>query len=223
MKGIEPHDRPREKLAQLGAQALGDNELLALVVGSGIRQMNALAIANEVLEHAGGLHALARTSHETLRRMKGLGAARAAQVLAAMELGRRSLLRRPPTRVQLRSPTEVALYLLPIYGSRATEHFGVMMLDAKHRVLRTTIVCVGTLDATVVRPREVFREAAVAGALAIVLFHTHPSGDPTPSADDVELTERMVEAGELMGIAVLDHVVLGDGQFCSLKESGRIA
>jgi DNA repair protein RadC len=223
VKGLDPHDRPREKLAQLGAPALGDNELLAVIVGSGIRRMNALAIANAILEHAGGLHALARTSHDTLCRMKGLGSARAAQVLAAVELGRRSLLRRPPGRVQLRSPSEVAMYLLPIYGGRAREHFGIVMLDAKHRVLRTSTVCVGTLDATVVRPREVFREAATAGALAIVLFHNHPSGDPTPSADDVELTERMVEAGELMGIAVLDHVVLGDGQFCSLKESGRIA
>jgi DNA repair protein RadC len=222
VKGVGAHDRPREKLTDLGSAALGDNELLAVVIGCGIRAMNALAIANEVLERAGGLHGLGRTSHETLRQMPGLGSARAAQVLAALELGRRSLLPRPHARIQLRSPRDVATYLLPTYGGRATEQFGVVLLDTKHRVLRTSIVSLGTLDSTVVHPRDVFREAATAGASALVLFHNHPSGDPTPSADDVELTTRLMDAGELMGIKVLDHVVLGEGQFCSLKESGRI-
>ena len=223
MKELDPHDRPREKLAQMGAAALGDNELLAIVIGSGIRTMSALAIANAVLEQTGGLHGASRVGHDTLRRMKGLGAARAAQVLAALELGRRALLRRPPTRVQLRSPREVAAYLLPVYGGRAIEQFGMVMLDAKHRVLRTAIVSVGALDSTVVQPRDVFREAATTGAAAIVVFHNHPSGDPSPSEDDVALTDRLVEAGDLMGIDVLDHVVLGDGQFCSVRELGRLA
>ncbi len=223
MKGLDPYDRPREKLAQLGPASLGDNELLAIVIGSGVRAMGALAIANAVLEQAEGVHGLSRTSHVTLRKMKGLGPARAAQVLAALELGRRALLRRPPARAQLRSPREVAAYLLPIYGGRPTEQFGMVMLDAKHRVLRTTIVSVGALDSTVVQPRDVFREAMTTGAVAIVVFHNHPSGDPAPSEDDVALTDRLVEAGELMGIEVLDHVVLGDGQFCSVRELGRLA
>ncbi len=223
MKGLEPHDRPREKLAQLGAASLGDNELLAIVIGGGIRTMSALAIANAVLEETDGVHGLCRASHDTLRRMKGLGPARAAQVLAALELGRRGLVRRPPARVQLRSPREVAAYLLPGYGGRPIEQFGMVMLDARHRVLRTTIISVGALDSTVVHPRDVFREAMRAGAVAIVVFHNHPSGDPAPSDDDVALTDRLVEAGELMGIEVLDHVVLGDGQFCSVRELGRFA
>ena len=121
--------------------------------------MSALAIANAVLEQAGGVHGLVRSNHDTLRRVKGLGTARAAQVLAALELGRRALVRRPPTRTQLRSPREVAAYLLPIYGGRPVEQFGMVMLDAKHRVLRTAIVSVGALDSTVVHPRDVFREA----------------------------------------------------------------
>jgi DNA repair protein RadC len=222
VKGLEAHDRPREKLAQHGPAALGDNELLAIVIGCGTRRRHAQEIANDVLEGAGGLHALGRMSHDALRGMKGLGPARAAQVAAAFELGRRSLLRRAPTRQQFRSPREVAMYLLPNYGGRPVEQFGIVMLDAKHRVLRTTVVSVGTLDGTVVQPRDVFREAAGAGAAALVLFHNHPSGDPTPSPDDKALTDRLIAAGMLMGIPVLDHIVLGDGQFCSLRETGRI-
>jgi len=220
--GLDQHDRPREKLAELGAPALGDNELLAVVIGSGVRAMSALSIANAVLEQAGGLHGLCRVNHQVLCRMKGLGAARAARLLAALELGRRAVVRRPPARLKLRSPREVAVYLLPIYGGRPIEHFGAVMLDSKHRVLRTVIVSVGALDGTVVQPRDVFREAMTTGAAAIVVFHNHPSGDPAPSEDDVQLTERLTEAGDLIGIEVLDHIVLGEGQFCSLRELGRL-
>jgi DNA repair protein RadC len=222
VKDLDVNDRPREKLACHGAVALGDNELLAIVIGCGTRHRDALAVANELLQAAGGLHALGRMSHDGLRAMKGLGAAKASQVIAALELGRRALARSPSARTQLKSPRDVAFYLLPTYGGRAIEQFGIVVLDAKHRVLRTTVVSVGTLDGIVVQPRDVFREAAAAGAAALVLFHNHPSGDPTPSPEDVELTARLVAAGDLMGIPVLDHVVLGDGQFCSLRETGRI-
>lgn len=222
MKGVEAHDRPREKLSQLGPAALGDNELLAAVIGCGVRSMNALAVANQVLEEAGGLHALSRSSYQQLRRIRGLGPARAAQVVAALELGRRSLLQPQLERLQVKSPRDVAMYLLPAYGNRSTEQFGVLMLDTKHRVLRASIISAGTLDGTVVQPRDVFREAATAGAAAVILFHNHPSGDPSPSPEDVALTFRLIEAGQLLGITVVDHVVLGDGQFCSLRESGRI-
>ncbi len=220
--GLDRHDRPREKLAELGGAALGDNELLAIVIGSGVRSMSALAIANAVLEQAGGLHGLCRITHQGLCRMRGLGTARAARLVAALELGRRALVRRPPARARLRSPREVAEYLLPIYGGRPIEQFGVVMLDSKHHVLRTVVVSVGALDSTVVRPRDVFREAATSGAAAIVAFHNHPSGDPSPSEDDMQLTERLREAGDLIGIDLLDHIVLGDGQYCSLRELGRL-
>lgn len=222
MKDVAPHDRPREKLERLGCAALGDNELLALVLGSGSRHLDALALANRMLELAGGLHGLTRVGPGDLRHVAGIGRARAAQVLAAVELGRRTLVRGAADRPRLNTPRQVASFLLPEYGSRAVEQFGLVMLDTKHRLIRIKIVSVGSLDTTVVHPREVFREAAAASAAAIVLFHNHPSGDPTPSADDLVLTTRMVKAGDVMGIEVVDHLILADQRYFSLVESGRL-
>ena len=217
MKIVAPHDRPREKLQRLGAAALGDNELLAIVLGQGHANASALDLANTVLA-AGGLRGLVRADHGTLRRVPGIGAARAAQVLAAVELGRRTLSRLGEPRPQLSSPRAVAEYLLPQFGNRPVEQFGVLLLDTKHRVLRTSVLSVGTLDASIVHPREVFREATSAGAAGLVVFHNHPSGDPLPSEDDCRLTERLVAAGVLMGIAVLDHVILADEKYYSFRE-----
>jgi DNA repair protein RadC len=222
MKAVAPHDRPREKLERLGAAALGDNELLALVLGSGSRQGDALALANRLLDTAGGLHGFTRIGPGTLRGVSGVGRARAAQVLAAVELGRRTLVRGVDERLRLNSPRQLAAHLLPLYGAHPVEQFGIVMLDTKHRVIRTKIVSVGSLDTTVVHPREVFREAASAAAAAIVLFHNHPSGDPMPSTDDLVLTTRMVNAGDIMGIDVIDHLILADQRYYSLIESGRM-
>jgi DNA repair protein RadC len=217
MKTLAAFDRPREKLERLGAQALGDNELLAIVLGHGRARASALDLANALLG-AGGLPALVRATHEDLVRIEGIGRARAAQVLAAIELGRRTMTRGAPERPRLASPRAAAEYLLPQFGSRAVEHFGVLLLDTRHRVVRTSVLSIGTLDASIVHPREVFREATRAGAAAIVLFHNHPSGDPEPSVDDLELTERMVAAGVLMGIPVIDHVILAELRYWSLRE-----
>jgi DNA repair protein RadC len=139
-----------------------------------------------------------------------------------VELGRRTLTRAGRERVQITSSRTAAEFLLPLYGSVAVEQFGIVLLDTKHRVIRTTVVSVGTLDTSVVHPREIFREAAAAGAAAIVLFHNHPSGDPEPSPDDVALTTRLIAAGVVMGIDVLDHVILADVRYCSLREKGCI-
>jgi DNA repair protein RadC len=222
MKDLAPHDRPREKLERLGAGGLGDNELLAVVLGSGSRHTDALALANRVIEHAGGLHGLTRRGVHDLQPVPGIGRARAAQVLAAVELGRRTLLRGTVERPQLMHPRQVAAYLLPQFGAAAVEQFGILMLDTKHRVIRIKIVSIGSLDTTVVHPREVFREAAAASAATIVLFHNHPSGDPTPSSEDLVLTTRMVNAGDIMGIGVIDHVILADQRYFSLVENGRL-
>ena len=222
MKAIAPHDRPREKLDRLGAAGLGDNELLAIIVGHGSRQISALDVANLVLDAAAGVHGLTRASRDELGRVKGVGAAKAAQILAAVELGRRTLSRTPGDRVQFDGPEDVAAYLMPQYGSRSVEHFGIVLLDTKHRVLRTRVLSVGTLDASLVHPREVFREATLGGAAAIVLFHNHPSGDPVPSGDDVALTTRLVRAGDLMGVDVIDHIIVADACYCSFKETGRL-
>ena len=222
MKDVALHDRPREKLERLGVASLGDNELLALVLGHGSRGQDVLELANRLLERAGGLHGLTRAGVGDLRHVPGVGRARAAQVLAAVELGRRTLVRDRSNRPQLRTPRELAAYLLPLYGSGPVEQFGIVMLDTKFRLIRIKLVSIGSLDATVVHPREVFREAASASAAAIVLFHNHPSGDPTPSGDDVVLTTRMVNAGGIMGIDVLDHLILADQRYYSLMESGTI-
>jgi DNA repair protein RadC len=222
MKGVAPHDRPREKLERLGPTALGDNELLALVLGGGVRGHGALDLANRLLEHAGGVQGFTRLSVTALRRVTGIGRARAAQVIAAIELGRRTLVRDMVERPRFLSPRQMAGYLLPEYGSCAVEQSGIVMLDSKHRVIRIKLLSVGSLDSTIVHPREVFREAAAANAAAIILFHNHPSGDPTPSPDDVVLTVRMVSAGDIMGIDVVDHLILADQTYFSMMESGHI-
>jgi DNA repair protein RadC len=223
MKDVAPHDRPREKLQRLGVAALGDNELVAIVLGSGSRGCGALELANRLLERAGGLHGLTRAAVGELHRVPGVGDARAAQILAAVELGRRTLIRAAAERPRLNTPRQLASYLLPQYGASAVEQFGIVMLDTKHRVIRVKILSVGSLDTTVVHPREVFREATSGSAAAIVLFHNHPSGDPTPSADDLVLTTRMVNAGDIMGIDVVDHLILADQRYFSLVEAGRLA
>lgn len=219
MKTVAEHDRPREKLRRLGLWALGDNELLAVVLGHGQARANALDLANTLIGAVGGVHGFVRARQDELERVPGIGAARAAQVLAAIELGRRTLTRVASERVQITCPRVAAGLLLPIYGNRPVEQFGVMLLDTKHRVLRTAVLSIGTLDASIVHPREVFREATLAGAAALVLFHNHPSGDPRPSDEDEKLTERLVAAGALMGIHVIDHLILADAQYYSFSET----
>ena len=224
MKDVAPHDRPREKLERLGVAALGDNELLALVIGSGSREADALGLANGLLARAGGLHGLPRLGPGDLRDLSGVGPARAAQILAAVELGRRTLIRvADHHRPRFSTPREMAAYLLPQYGTAPVERFGIVMLDTKLHVIRIKLVSSGSLDQTVVHPREVFREATSGSAAAIVLFHNHPSGDPTPSPDDLVLTARMVSAGEVMGIDVVDHIILADQRYFSLAEAGRLS
>jgi DNA repair protein RadC len=222
MKGIAPHDRPRERLDRVGPSALGDHELLAIVLGHGHGSRTALDLASALLESAGGLHGLARVTADELLDVAGIGRARAAQVLAAVELGRRTLARAPRARPQIGCARDVAEQLMPQFGSCAVEQFGVVLLDTKHRVMKTRLLSVGSLDASVVHPREVFRAAVLGGAAAVVLFHNHPSGDPTPSREDSELTKRLVAAGQLMGIDVLDHVILADTRFVSLREYERL-
>ena len=223
MKHLAPHDRPREKLERLGPAALGDNELLAVILGSGSRDAGALALANMLLVHVDGVVGFTRSTVLELQQVDGIGRARAAQVIAAVELGRRTLLREATERPRLTSAKQIARHLTPQFGASLVEQFGVVMLDTRHHVLRVKIVSIGSLDQTVVHPREVFREAAAASAAAIVLFHNHPSGDPTPSPDDVTLTRRLADAGEIMGIEVLDHLILGDGRFFSMREAGGAA
>ena len=222
MKDLAPNDRPREKLQRHGVAALGDNELVALVLGSGGPGGGVLTVANEVLSASGGLHGLARATSDELAHVAGIGRARAAQIVAELELGRRTMALAPGARLQIRSPRDAAAFLLPAFGSRVVEQFGLVLLDTRHRIIRTSVLAVGTANATVVEPRDVFREAALGRATAVVVFHNHPSGDPTPSSADVELTRRLAAAGVLMGIDVVDHIILGESGYCSFKEMGQL-
>ena len=213
-----PSERPRERLALVGPGGLSSRELLAAILGTGARGASALEIAGSLLET--GLHGLAARGIHDLEGVRGLGRAKASRVVAALELGARLASEAGPASPNLQSPSEAARYLLPRYSARPVETFGLLALDVRHRLRREVVVSVGCLTASLVHPREVFQEAVVSRAAALVLFHNHPSGDPEPSAEDLALTRRLASAGTLMGIEVLDHLVLGAGRYVSLKERG---
>lgn len=222
MKAVAPQDRPREKLARAGVASLGDNELVAILLGTGTAKRGALAVAQDVLDVAGGVGGLPQLAVDDLLRVSGIGAPRAARLLAAVELGRRAVTRRGVARPQLKTPRDLGEYLLPLYGGHREERFGIVMLDAKYRLIRSETISIGTLDASFAHPRDIFRLAAVASAFCIALFHNHPSGDPTPSRDDLALTTRLVAAGDLLEIPVVDHVILGAGTYYSFRTEGVI-
>jgi DNA repair protein RadC len=211
--------RPREKLIHTGLPALSDPELLALVLGHGVRGRGAVTLAGDILDAAGGIHGLARSTADQLAAETGVGPATAARVVAAIEMGRRTLQRQPAPRTKITSPRELAAYLMPLYGASHVERFGVVLVDTKHQLIRVRVLAVGSSDAVTAEPREVFRDALLAGAAAVVLFHNHPSGDPTPSPDDVSMTHRMINAGRVVGIEVIDHLIVGDARYFSMRES----
>lgn len=219
MTSLSPYDRPREKLERGDAAGLADHELLALVIGHGTTGADALTVAGDVLEASGGLHGLTRMSRSALCQVPGVGGAKAGRILAAVELGRRTLVRPPQQRLQLASGRELGQFLLPQFGGYPLERFGVVLLDTRLRLIRVHIVSIGSLSAAVAHPREVFREATIVGAAAVAVFHNHPSGDAHPSIDDVQMTIRLARAGEILGIDLWDHVVLGDAGYCSMRES----
>lgn len=211
-------DRPREKLTRQGVATLGDNELLALIIGQGRAGCPALELATGLLRDLGGVHALARAGVGRLVRTSGVGEAKAARILAAVELGRRTTAVSPAARLQVRRPADLGPFLVARFGAHHAERFGVVLLDARHRLIRIHIVSEGSLDAAMAIPRDVFREATVGHASAVIVFHNHPSGDPTPTPSDQALTNRLLAAGEIIGIDVLDHLILTDTVYCSVRE-----
>jgi len=211
--------RPREKLGHTGLVGLSDQELVALVLGHGVRGRAATALAGDILASAGGIHGLARSTADQLAAETGLGPATAARLVAGIEIGRRTLQRQPEPRTKITSPRELAAYLMPLYGASHVERFGVVLVDTKYQLIRVRVLAVGSSDAVMAEPREVFRDALLGGAAAVVLFHNHPSGDPTPSPDDVSLTHRMINAGRVVGIEVIDHLIVGDARYFSMRES----
>jgi DNA repair protein RadC len=220
MQALPPEERPRERLSRLGPAALSSRELLALILGSGSARASALDIAEGLLRD--GLRGLTSRSLAELLGESGLGPAQASRVVATMELGARAAAEGGPQAPSFRTPEESARYLLPRYSCRPTETFGLLCLDVRQRLKREVVVSVGCLTSSLVHPREVFQEAIVSRAAALVLFHNHPSGDPEPSAEDLALTRRLVSAGTLLGIQVLDHLILGAARCVSLKERGAL-
>jgi DNA repair protein RadC len=198
------------------------NELVAVVLGSGTRARSVLEIANQLLDRAGGLEGLSHASPAALSRVSGLKGARAAKILAAFELGRRAASPPSSPRPQFRLPGDAARYLLPRYGSRPLEAFGILVLDTRNRLKQLQIVSTGSLSGSLVHPREVFREATILQGASIIAFHNHPSGDPEPSREDRDLTLRLSRAGQILGIELLDHVIVAGGQYWSFKERGGI-
>lgn len=213
-----PQDRPREKLARNGVSALDDAELLAVLIGHGGGGATAATSAQAVLASAGGVHGLTTLRREQLLRIAGIGPAQAGRILAAVELGRRTLTSPEIDRPRFLGPGETASYLVPRYGAYPVERFGVLLLDTRYRLISSRLLSVGSVDASLANPREVLREALLAAAPVVVAFHNHPSGDPSPSRDDIELTRRLKAAGALVGVSLIDHVILTRTRYCSLRE-----
>lgn len=213
-------DRPRERLHRVGPEALSDAELLALVLRTGTRRHPALAAAADLLREVGGLLGVARSAARELAGQPGVGPAKAASVAAALEIGRRVAARTLREGECVRGPADVHRAYHPRLRDALHERFVVVLLDGRHRVLRDVLVSQGTLTASLVHPREVFRPALREAAAAVILVHNHPSGDPTPSAEDRRVTRRLARAGALLGIEVLDHVVVAERGYVSLREAG---
>lgn len=223
IRELPRRDRPRERLVDLGASALTTAELLAIVVGSGARGRSSLRIGHDVLGSSGGsLRRLAMRPVAELTAHQGIGRARAAVIHAALELGRRLAGEGRDETTPIRSPRDVVAVFAAKLEDLPVEEFHVAVLDAQHRLERDVTVTRGILNSSLVHPREVFREAIAERAAAIILVHNHPSGDPSPSADDRTVTEQLVSAGRLLDIPVHDHVIIGRGRYTSFAEAGLL-
>ena len=220
IKDLPLDERPRERLARAGESALSTTELLAIILRTGVGGESVLDMATRLISRYGGLPGLARASLAELQAEKGLGPAKTAQLKAALELGRRMLLAAPDERFVVRSPADVAQLMIAEMAHLEQEHFRALYLDTRNRLLGVETVYVGSLNASHIRVSEVFREAVKRNCAAIIVVHNHPSGDPTPSPEDVEVTRHLVAAGSLLDIEVLDHLIIGQQRFVSLRERG---
>jgi DNA repair protein RadC len=216
------HDRPRERLFAHGVGVLADAELVALQLGTGRRGRSALDLARDLLAAYGSLGELAARDPAELAGPAGLGPARAARLAGAFELGRRLRARTPGQRTVLSSPAAVYAAFAPLMEDLTHEVFRVALLDAQNGLLRDRVVSTGTLSASLVHPREVFKPAILESAAAIILLHNHPSGDPTPSREDVRLTRQLAECAQLLDLRLHDHVIVGRGRYVSLAERGLL-
>jgi DNA repair protein RadC len=218
---LPPGERPRERLVRLGAAALSERELLAILIEHGPAPLGSLGVADTVVQRFGGLGGLARTSLPELQAVYGIGKVKAVQLLAALELGKRLMLSSPDAqRPQIKSPADAAQLLMPEMGVLEQEEVRTLLLDTRNRVLASPMIYRGSLNAASMRVAEVFKDAIRANSAGLIVAHNHPSGDPAPSAEDVRVTKSLVQAGKLLDIDVLDHLVISQGRYVSLKERG---
>ncbi|MCW5863319.1 MAG: DNA repair protein RadC [Anaerolineae bacterium] len=213
-------DRPRERLIQSGAEALSTAELLAIVIRSGLAGENVLRLAERLLIQFDHLPGLARASVTELTTVNGIGPAKAAEIKAALEIGRRLVASAPEERPRVTTPDDAFHLLKSEMMFQEQEHLRLILLDTRNSVLRTPTLYVGSLNTSVVRVGELFRAAIRENAAALIVAHNHPSGDPAPSPEDINVTRQIVQAGKLLDVAVLDHIIIGHGRFVSLKQRG---
>jgi DNA repair protein RadC len=217
---MEESERPRERLSRHGAQVLSNAELLAILLRVGVEGENAVQVGQRLLHDMGGLPGIHRAAYEEVCNQHGMGPAKAAQIKAAIELGRRLTVEAPEERPTIHSPEDAAALVRFEMGALEQEELRVILLDTRNRIEDIVTVYRGSLNSSQVRVGELFRSAVRRNAAAIIVIHNHPSGDPTPSPDDVALTRAIVQAGKLLDIDVLDHLVIGRGKWVSLKERG---
>jgi DNA repair protein RadC len=217
---LDESERPRERLARLGAQALSDAELLAILLRVGVPGENAVEVGQRLLQELGGLTGIHRAAFDEVLGQHGIGPAKAAQIKAAIELGRRMAAASPEDRPVVHSPADAANLVLYEMGALEQEELRVVLLDTRNRVISVVPVYRGSVNNSQVRVGELFKAAIRANSASLIVIHNHPSGDPTPSPEDVAITRSIVQAGKLLDIDVLDHLVIGRGKYVSLKERG---
>lgn len=222
IKDVPKEDRPRERMLKFGSSHLSNQELLAILLGTGTKHESVMALSNRVLMHFEGLNLLRDATIEELTAIKGIGNAKGVLVLSAIELGKRMNEYKPEERYVIRSPEDGADYVMEEMRTLNQEHFVTLFLNTKNQIIHRQTIFIGSLNASIVHPREVFREAVKRSAASIIVAHNHPSGDPTPSQEDIHVTRRLVESGKMIGIELLDHLVIGNRKFVSLKEKGYL-
>lgn len=222
LRDVPHEERPRERMMQYGAEALSHAELLAILIRTGTRSQTAVQLAGSILNRCGGIRHLLDMSLDELTSIRGIGPAKALQLRAGIELGKRIARSRLGDVVTVRRPKDAADYVMEELRYLKKEHFVCLFLNTKNHIIARETLSVGTLNASLVHPREVFRAAIKCSSASLICVHNHPSGDPAPSPEDIALTRRLAEAGQLVGIEVLDHLVIGDGRFVSLKEQGYL-
>lgn len=225
MKDLPVNERPYEKLEKFGPEMLSNAELLAIIIRTGNRDETSVSLAQRILKldkDGSGLSFLHHVTVEQLRKIKGVGRVKAIQIKALMELSKRISSVYDMGRVELNSTSDIGRLFMEEMRHLDREVFKTVLLNTKNQILKQVNVSVGSLNASIVHPRETFSEAVKRGCAAVIFVHNHPSGDPTPSIDDIDTTGRLVKAGEILGVKVLDHVIIGDGTYTSFKEKGLL-